>query len=260
MRLLPLLFLLLACTTTRSQPATQVVDFFIDPVGKPYYLLANAELVTDNPLGQNRFSFYDSSLGAPSVVDVSNPFAILLFYPDYGQMIVLDRTLSEVSRLDLFSVDGLQQPAALARATDNQVWVFDAWDYRLKLLDNGGNISRQSNDLRLEIAVEDPPDFIYADRATVLLHFLGSQRLAIFTNYGRFQGWASLPTATHFGWHPPFLTGSSPENAWTWTIETGARPQVPGTDKGKVLTTSAGHYTLDEKQVARFSTFSNNKN
>lgn len=232
-------FLLLLFISTLAY--AQARDFFLDPVGKAYYLLKDDRLVTDNPLGQNRFEFYDSSLGAPDLVDVTNPFAILLYYEAYGLIVVLDRTLSEVSRLDLYSLDGLLEPAALARAADNNVWVFDGWDYRLKLLDAQGEVVRQTNDLRLELKVATAPEYLYVDRNAVLLHFREAGRLAVFTNYGRFQRWVELPEAEHFGWHAPFLFGDG-DQAWRW--QQGARPQVLGPLRGKGLAVKDGIHLL----------------
>jgi hypothetical protein len=236
----------LSCATTRSSPEEKVADYFIDPVGKTYFLLTDDELVTDNPLGQNRFSFYDSSLGGPDVVDVTNPFAILLFYADYGTVVVLDRTLSEVSRLDLFSLSHLQQPVTAARATDQGVWVFDSWDYRLKLLDNTGRERLTSNDLRLEIKTAAEPTAIYVDQGAVMLHYAEENRLAIFTNYGRFERWVKLPPAQTFGWHAPYLIGNTDGTYWRWGRgEQEARPPVQGTFKGKLLGVREGVYYLD---------------
>ena len=227
-----------------------VVDFYVDPVGKAYYLLADEQLVTDNPTGRNRFNFYDSSLGAPATVDVTNPFAILLFYPDYGTVVVLDRTLSEVSRLDLFAAPGVEQPVALARATDDGMWVFDAWDYHLKLLEPGGRVRRESNDLRLELGLVAAPDFVYVDGGRVLLHFVADGRLAVFTNYARFERWVDLPAAATFGWYAPYLTGTAAAGGWTY--RTG-EPTVRRRDEyrlaGRVYHLREGRYELGTNGV-----------
>jgi len=240
------ILLFLGCAAGRSQTSTGVADFFVDPVGKSYLLLKDDRLVTDNPLGQNRFEFYDSSLGHPEVVDVTNPFAILLFYMDYGTVVVLDRTLSEVSRIDLFSLDGVEQPIATARASDNGIWVFDSWDYRLKLLGPQGKERLKSNDLRLEIGLASEPAAVYVDRGNVVLHYAEEQKLAVFTNYGRFIGWVELPVAETFGWYAPWLTGTDTSGqVWTWRVgEKEARPQVQGKLEGKVLTAKDGFYRL----------------
>lgn len=253
MRILPLLILLCSCAVARPQPPTAVADFFVDNTGKTYRLMADDNFVTDNPLGQNSFEFYDSSLGAPTSIDVSSPFAILLFYPDYGVIIVLDRTLSEVSRIDLMSLDSVEQPAAAARASDNGIWVFDSWDYHLKLLDERGQLRLESNDLRLEIKEAAVPDAIYVDRGRVLLHYVAAQKMGVFTNYGRFVRWVALPPAQQYGWCAPLLTGTDEAGYWTLdALQEGARPLVPRMLKGKVVAADGGLYQLEADGTVSF--------
>ncbi len=245
MRILMLFPLLIACAVSRPQASAVVADYFVDPVGKSYRLLADDRLVTGNPLGQNQFEFFDSSLGAPEVVDVTNPFAILLFYADYGTVVVLDRTLSEVSRLDLFSLAHLRQPVTAARATDQGIWVFDSWDYRLKLLDAAGRPRLASNDLRLEIDTAEEPTAIFVDQDRVLLHYAATARVAVFTNYGRFEYWVTLPETGTVGWYAPYLTGFTGTGYWVWERrQQEARPLVPGKLTGKLLATRTGFYQL----------------
>lgn len=243
MRYLFTFLLFTACATARPQTLPSVELFFIDPVGKEYLLLTDGSLVTDNPLGQNRFAFFDSSLGRPDVVDVTNPFAILLYYADYGETIILDRTLSEIRRLDFFSIEGVEQPTTLARATDNGIWLFDSWDYRLKLMDQSAKISLTSNDLRLGLKIKTEPTAIYVYQNLVLLHFTEENRMAIFTNYGRFDRWAPIRSGEDFTWLDGRLAARNEGNRWVYDLRTnktnnwfkdvneqgqGARPQVPG--------------------------------
>ena len=236
MRLFLPLILCFSCVAGKAVTGQAVADFFIDNTGRAYYLLADDRFVTDNPLGQNQFLYFDSSLGAPGSIDVRDPFAILLFYPEYGTVVVLDRTLSEVSRIDLFSLEDIRQPEAMARASDRGTWVFDSWDYRLKLLGPAGGLRLQSNDLRLELKSPTVPSAIYVDRGIVLLHYAEENKLAVFTNYGRFERWVTLPPAEHYGWRAPYLIGNSEAGHWAYQAgQKEAGPQVQSKLKGKVV-------------------------
>lgn len=247
MRLVLLLSLFYACASAQPQPDPRPVDFFLDPLGKEYYLLSDGQLTTSNRLGQNDFIFFDSSLGVPDVTDVTNPFAILLYYADYGTLVVLDRTLNEISRLELFDLTNIDQPTAIARATDNGIWLFDSWDYRLKLLDQRSNLSQQSNDLRLSIQAADPPTRIYVYQNLVFLHYSEEQRMAQFTNYGRFERWIDLPPAKHYGWYGGRLLGQAEEEIWIWDVRTGARTQVQGEVTERCLPVSGGYRRLGKQ-------------
>ncbi len=198
-----------------GQPGPEVADFFLDPVGKAYYLLDDDRFVTDNRLGDTRYSFYDSSLGSPDYIDVTNPFQILIYYRQYGTVVILDRTLSELDRIDLFAREDLRQPGAIARSYDNGIWVFDNWDYRLVRLSEEGRIDQQSNNLRLELGVASDPSAIFVDRQAVMLYFPGENRLAVFTNYGKFERWITVPGGARLSWYAPRLLGVD-EDARTW--------------------------------------------
>ena len=205
-----------AAGDTAAAPA--VVDFFLDPVGKPYYLLADDRLVTANRLGDTDYSWYDSSLGSPDYVDVTNPFQILVYYREYGTVVVLDRTLSELDRLDLFANPDLRQPGPIARSYDDGIWVFDSWEYRLIRLNGEGRAEQRSNNLRLELGISAPADAIFVDRNAVMLYFAGAGRLAVFTNFGKFKHWVAVPADLRLSWYAPRLLGVGPEaGTYLWT-------------------------------------------
>lgn len=249
MRYLPLLLLFTACATAQPRSSLVATDFFLDPVGKEYLLLSDGSLVTTNPLGQNDFAFFDSSLGRPDAVDVTNPFAVLLFYADYGRVVILDRTLSEIRRLDLFSLDGVEQPTLLARATDNGIWLFDAWDYRLKQMSQDGTITTTSNDLRLALKTRAEPAGLYVYQNLVLLHYAEDRRLGVFTNYGRFQRWVNLPEGENFTWLDGRLAGRETSVYWTFDLRTNntSRTQVRGEVDERWLPVNEGYRRLNLK-------------
>ncbi len=249
MRLVLFFFLFYGCATAQPQSEPHPVSFFLDPLGKEYFLMNDGQLSTSNRLGQNDFVFFDSSLGVPDVTDVTNPFAILLYYADYGTVVVLDRTLNEISRLELFDLDDIDQPTVIARATDNGIWLFDSWDYRLKLLDQRSNISQQSNDLRLSIQASDSPEHLFVYQNLVLLYYPDEQRMAQFTNYGRFERWINLPAGSILGWHDGRLLATSTTELWIWDIRTGqvARTQVQGEVTERCLPVSGGYRQLNVK-------------
>ncbi len=194
----------------------QVADFFLDPAGKAYYLLDDARLVRPNPLGENTYSFYDSSLGTPDYIDVTNPFQILVYYREYGTVVVLDRTLSELDRIDLFANENIQQPGVIARSYDNGMWVFDNWSFRLLRLNGVGEVEQQTNNLRLQLGISGPADALFVDRNAVMLYFAAEHRLAVFTNYGKFKHWVAVPADLTLSWRAPRLLAIGAGEHWMW--------------------------------------------
>ena len=214
-RLVAILWVLLLCGSVRAQVGAS--DFFLDPVGKAYLLLADDRLVTANPLGGNSYSFYDSSLGSPDLVDVSNPFQILLYYRAYGTVVLLDRTLSELDRIDLFAIREIEQPGAIARSYDNGMWVYDNWNYRLLRLNERGEVDQRTNNLQLELGERSEPTSILVGRSNVMLYYREAGRLAVFSNFGEFQRWVKVPDAARVTWYAPRMLALSDAAAFVWT-------------------------------------------
>ena len=199
-----------------AQADATVADFFLDPAGKAYFLLDDDRLITANPLGANTYAWYDSSLGSPDYVDVTNPFQILVYYREYGQVVVLDRTLSELDRIDLFANPAIEQPGVIARSYAGGIWVFDNWNYRLLRIDDRGEVDQQTNNLRLQLREPGEPGGLFVSRNNVMLYFPEVGRLAVFTNFGQFERWIELPAADVLSWNSPRLLGTGTTGNWVW--------------------------------------------
>ncbi|PPK85190.1 hypothetical protein CLV84_2082 [Neolewinella xylanilytica] len=243
----------------------QIADFFLDPAGKAYYLLEDARLVTPNPLGENTYSFYDSSLGTPDYIDVTNPFQILVYYREYGTVVVLDRTLSELDRIDLFANPSIRQPGVIARSYDNGMWVFDNWNYQLLRLNGDGEVAQQTNNLRLQLGITAPADALFVDRNAIVLYFAPEQRMAVFTNYGKFRFWVPVPEGLTLSWRAPRLLAIGERDHWIWTpderelLSLGPLPaDLPL--QPRVLVGAEGYFTAVPGQLEIRGTVFSNKN
>lgn len=165
-----------------------VTDFQLDPIGQLFYLLEDGSLARRDIAADSTYTFNNQLLGPISSIDVSNPFGPILYFEDYFRLLLLDRTLNEVNYLDLQSSSVLQAASVFARNFNDEVWVFDEGDFRLKLLSAGGEVQRQSDDLRRRMQLNRSPVAIFA--AGNLLYLYYPQRgIAVFSNYGRFLRW-----------------------------------------------------------------------
>ena len=166
-----------------------------DELGHLYAISNTYELIKYNRAGEELFRYNNSTLGELSQVDASNPFGLLLFYGPMQQAVVLDRTLNLWATLDLRQ-PGLVNVAVAGLSRNNQVWVYDDWHYRLKLLDAQATEQLTSDDLRLSLGVTAPPDELLVEGNQVLLVFR-ERGVAAFTNLGQFVGWLPIPAGAH---------------------------------------------------------------
>ncbi|GAO41815.1 hypothetical protein FPE01S_01_08290 [Flavihumibacter petaseus NBRC 106054] len=145
---------------TDSFPLVSVVgkdlaDFRIDNLGNYYLLSQKGELKKLSATGDSVAVFNDvRRFGKLYAMDVSNPLKLILFYRDFGTVVVLDRLLNRRNTIDMRKQQILQAKA-VAQSYDNGVWVYDEIDAKLKRLDDNGNVIGETVDFRN--VFDDPP-------------------------------------------------------------------------------------------------------
>ncbi|MDX2002929.1 MAG: hypothetical protein SFW35_10885 [Chitinophagales bacterium] len=97
--------------------------------------------------------------GKITYADVSNPLKILVFYKDFATIVILDNTLSEQGLIDLRKTNILQ-PGAICLSLDNNIWVYDELEYRLKKLNTDNQVYRQSEDFTILFPEGARPNFM----------------------------------------------------------------------------------------------------
>ncbi|NUN99908.1 MAG: hypothetical protein HUU01_04755 [Saprospiraceae bacterium] len=120
--------------------------FTSDRLLQTYVVTTSQELIKYNADGAEQFRYNNRRLGPLKLVDASNAFNILLYYPDYQTAITLDRTLNKTGEWNLLSFGFLNVPI-VATAADNQLWLYDGVEQRLKKIGPDGVLLKQSDNL-----------------------------------------------------------------------------------------------------------------
>lgn len=132
--LLPILLVLgtLALTkaqqpdSLRFQGAIPAMALFAtsDNLSNTYLVSPENAIVKYDTLGRKVAMFTSKRLGQAAFIDASNPLKILVWYPDFQTVLWLDRTLTEMGRLNLSSL-GYYSVRCVAMAFDGNIWAFD---------------------------------------------------------------------------------------------------------------------------------------
>lgn len=117
--------------------------------------LQNAYLVTSSQntlekidsLGNLLYTYNQNLYGKLKFADATNPLKIVLAYPEYGTVVMLDNTLSEIGVVSLRKIGILSFSVVCFSSRDNNIWVFDDQDYKLKKVDKNSNIILESSDM-----------------------------------------------------------------------------------------------------------------
>ncbi len=125
-------------------------SFSVDNLGNVFALsLSGNQIKKIGANGDSLGIFNDvKQYGNIYSVDVSNPLKLLLYYKDFTTIVILDRFLNKINKIDLRQL-GIMQAKAICQSYDNQVWVFDQQEYKLKKVGENGTIMFSSDDFRV---------------------------------------------------------------------------------------------------------------
>ena len=156
----------------------------VDDLGNVYVVRANNSLVKFTDVGDSS-TFYRSVLnGDIGAVDATNPLRVVVYYPAYSKVILLDRMLAPKNELDLKKLN-IVGNACVALSADGNLWVYDKFNVRLLKINEQLEQVGESNDLRQQLAeVPDPTYMVERERKVYLTD--STQGIYTFDQYGSY--------------------------------------------------------------------------
>lgn len=173
------------------------VDFAVDNLDNIYFITATDQLRKLNAAGDSLGNYNNvKRFGKLSSIDVSNPLRPLLFYKDFATIAVLDRFLTLKSSLDLRK-QNIPQVSAVGLAYDNNIWVFDEYNNKLRKIDEDGNTQLETPDFRMLFHETVIPTQII-DRNNLVYLYDPAHGVYLFDRYGTYKkklpvtGWKNI--------------------------------------------------------------------
>jgi hypothetical protein len=163
-----------------------VVDAALDNLDNLYVISSTGQIKKYNAAGDS-VALYNQvrNFGKSFSIDVSNPLKVLLFYKDFSTVVVLDRFLAGITTINLKN-HNIIQPAAVGLSYDNNIWVFDEYDGKLKKINEQGDRILETSDLRGALNLSLSPQKIINDNGFVYVADTTSG-IFVFDNYGSFK-------------------------------------------------------------------------
>ena len=169
-----------------------IVDFTADNLGNIYVLNKDNQLKKLGPNGDSLAVFNDvRRYGKIATVDATNPLKILVYYREFTTIIELDRFLNIINTIDLRK-QNILQAKAIGLAYDNNVWVYDEMDARLKRIADDGSLVDQTTDFR-QLFDAAPDLSVIRDQGGLVYLYDTTKGVYIFDHYGTLKTHIDLP-------------------------------------------------------------------
>lgn len=163
-----------------------IADVAMDNLDNLYIISSTGQIKKLNAAGDS-VGIYNQTknYGKLYSIDVSNPLKLLLFYKEFSTVVILDRFLANQSALDLKKYSILN-PSAIGNSYDNNIWVYDEYDSKLKKVDEQGTKLLETADFRTVFNQSISPQKILNDNGLVYLADT-TNGVFVFDNYGSFK-------------------------------------------------------------------------
>jgi len=216
--------------------------FVVDKLQQVYLVDDAQNLRKYTPAGKEVFMYSNLGLGPLAQVDVTDPFNLLLYYPQFQTAVQLDRTLNERGRLSFLDL-GYPQIDMIAQSRDNQLWIYEGLQNRLLKVNARGQQLAESQNLSLLPGGAPSPDFLAAAGNLVFLGD-GSDRLLVFDAFGQYIRPISLEGRRPIQVWRNNLVLSSADGAWIMTPDF----QFTALDVPEQVI-AAAHWRISKNQV-----------
>ena len=163
-----------------------ISSFTVDNLGELYIINTDNQLKKYDEKGDSIGVFNQvTTYGNLSYVEAQNPWKSILFYKNYSTIVLLDKYLNVISDINLRNQD-IFQVNAVTTSYDNNIWLYDEQDNKLKKIDDSGNEIFETIDFRLLFDSVPSPQKIIDNDGFVYLYD-PEKGLYIFDYYGSFK-------------------------------------------------------------------------
>lgn len=172
-------------------------SFSVDNLDNVYLLSTSNQLKKLDSNGDSVAVFNDvKKFGEATLMDVSNPLKILLYYKNFSTIVVLDGMLQQKNMIDLRKKN-MFRVSAVGLGYDGKIWVYDELEFSLKKIDDKGNVILRTPDLRQVFDELVTPVNVF-DQNKYLYLYDPQKGIYVFDYYGTFKnkidikGWENL--------------------------------------------------------------------
>ncbi len=223
------IFFLLCFWSTAALPQTDtgftlvkkisgdIAGFTVDNLDNIYLLSSRNQVKKLNAAGDSVAVYNDvRKFGQATLIDVSNPLKVLLYYKDFATVVMLDRFLNAVNVVDLRK-NNVLQARAIGQSYDNKIWVFDEYENKLKKIGEDGKLLLETPDFRLLLGEALAPARIFDEDKYVYLYD-SAKGVYVFDYYGALKNGIQIKGWQNFKVAGKYIFGSTADSLYRYGI------------------------------------------
>ena len=196
-----------------------IVAFTVDNLDNIYLLSSTNQVKKINANGDSVAIFNDvKKFGQASLIDVSNPLKVLLYYRDFATIVVLDRLLNVRNIIDLRK-QNILQVRAIGQSYDNKIWLYDEVENKLKKIDEDGKLLQETPDFRQLFGEALSPQKIFDQDQFVYLYD-STKAVFVFDYYGALKNKILISRWHNFKVAGKYIFGSANNKLFRYDIKT----------------------------------------
>lgn len=156
----------------------------LDNIDRLYIVTTDNAVVHFDKNNQEKFRYANRRSGEITHINVSNPIKIAVYCKDFGQVIILDNTLSLIQEINLFDF-GFSEISAVGVSNDDSFWIYDPLRFRLLKINNTGKVLFESANI-LDFGIQKPVISQIAENGNRVILQDQNNGFHIFDNFGQF--------------------------------------------------------------------------
>lgn len=135
-------------------------------------------------LGKLSGIYNENKYGEVYQIDATAPFNVLVFFKDYNTIVSVDPTMSAKHLYKLENID-ITDIGAVCMSYDNNIWVYDQLDNKLKKVAKNYDVLHESEDVSQILGVNVSPTFM-VEREKMIFLIDPESGILIFDMFGNY--------------------------------------------------------------------------
>lgn len=161
------------------------------------FVVNNNQLTKYSPGGKKLYTYSNLSSGDIGFIDIHDPFKILVYYPDFGQIELLDHTLSLTSSTIDLNTLGLGLSTLACASYQGAFWTYNPINFELVRVNQYLEVSERTGNLQQATGYELNPNYMLERDNNLYLNDPATGVL-IFDKYGTYYKTIPIPGLESF--------------------------------------------------------------